>query len=86
MTLISTSADEVITADKIAAGSLYFDEIPPPDTVYANVKVDKMYAVEDFYVKEDSEGKKWFKYTGVLPPDIDTLGPVHLGVDTPPEV
>ena len=30
MTLISTSADEVITADKIAASSLYFNEITTP--------------------------------------------------------
>ena len=55
-----------ITADKISMGDLVINEIQKPA---------KMYTVEDLYVKEDSEGKKWFKYTGVLPPDIDT-GPV----------
>ena len=36
-------SDEDITADKISASSLYFNEIPPPANVYANVKVEDLY-------------------------------------------
>lgn len=82
---IYCSADEVITAgeitaDKITASSLYFNEPPPPAKVYAKAKV------EDLHIKEDSDGKKWFEVGYMLPSGIDPLGPTPLSIDTPPEV
>ena len=67
--------DRSVTVDKITASSLYLHEIDPPDEAYT---------LEDLYIKEDSDGKKWFEVKGVLPPEVGITDPEGLSVDTPP--